>query len=378
MRSIMKMRELSILLIVFFCSCKKQEAIEVDYVKGGQVYKQKIVLGKLLNDSNEINTDFIRKMSFEKVKSVYLKDNNPDKVRFRTDPLSLDFTKQIVKYSPEYYTLTTAYYVDEAIAYYNHVFDNKIDFKTQDDYRNIKVLLADYALFTHPNQYILKEKQAFSPSIFYHEVGHIAFWTLEEDLKIKFKGLSPMHVGLLEYFTVSLYDYPIVGETVFPEPLLRHADHYHVYPQPDSMKLRRTIELLKESYQEEIADTTTFMSMYYNLSMKQAEKYLDVIVGNHRGGMLYTSTLWRIREQLGKEKTDKLVAQTILALNGYLEQRPAFYSATEGEKLKDKLMWYDLYYGLIQKDKELYGGKNQSIVEKEFRASNFPVERIKL
>jgi len=355
-----------------------QTTLEVDFIKDGQVFKDTIYLDKLLNDAGEIKTGFINHMSFEVINSEYMKNNNPDKIRFNSDSTELDFNKPIDKYSPEYYTLATSYYVDKAVSYYSRVFDNKIDFNIQDEYRNIKVLLGDYGLFTQPNQYILAENQMFCPSLFYHEVGHIAFWTLEEDLKIKFKGLSPLHVGLLEYFTVSLFDCPVVGERVLPQPLLRSANVKCSYPQQDSMKLRRTMELFKYSYHEQIKDTSTIVSKSYNRNLELCSDYLDVIVDNHRGGMLYTSTLWRIREQLGQEKTDRLVAKTILNLNDFMIQRSSFYQPCNEEKLKEKIMWYDLYYGLLKTDKELFKGINRGVIEEEFIKSNFPIEKIKV
>ena len=363
-------------VLIALCSCQQQESIEIEYIKAGKIYTEEIIKSKYLNASAKVETDFIEQISFERADSVYLKDNNPDKVRFNSEAVALDFTQPIKQYSPEYYTLATAYYVDKAIAYYNKVFRDKINFNTQEDYRKIKVLFADQTLFTHPNLFMLNENQPFSPSIFYHEMGHVAFWTLEEDLGVKFGGLSTLHMGLLEYFTVSLFNCPVVGERVLPKSMLRYADHGYVYPQPDSMYLRRTMQLLKESYNDEIADTSSFMNMYYHISMRNAEDYLDRIVDNHRGGMLYTNTLWRIREQLGAEKTDRLVAETILSLNDYMEQRSMFYKPDSNELLKDKLMWYDFYYGLLMKNKALHGGKNQSIISGEFEKSKFPIQKV--
>ena len=242
-------------------------------------------------------------------------------------------------------------------------------------YRDIKVLTGNYALFSRPNQYILEDKQVFSPSIFYHEIGHVAFWSLEKDLGIKFNGLSPLHVGLMEYFTVSLYDYPMVGELVLKKAQ-RDASLVYTYPQPGSMNLRTTFDLIKESFPDELEDSNSIVSQYYKLSMQKYDKLLDNNVDNHRGGFLYTSTLWRIRESMGQEQTDKLVAETILHLNEFMDKRSIFYTPEETEKLTEKIMWYDLYYGLIQKDKELFEGRNESLIEAEFKRSNFPVTKI--
>ncbi len=364
------------ILITIVMGCTNQNnSLEIDYIKGGKAYTDKIEPGKLITNEGKIQTDYIKQMSFEYIDSVHFLDNNPDKIQYYTRPVDLDFTKSIQKYSPEYYTVATAYYFDKAIKYYSRLFDNKINFFTRENYRTLKVLSGNYGLLSDPKQYILEENQLFSPSIFYHEVGHIAFWTLQDDLGIKFKGLSPLHVGLMEYFTVSLYNYPVVGELVLMKAV-RDASLTYSYPQPDSMNLRRTMELIKESFPREIEDTNTFISKYYRLSVKSYDKLLDTHVDNHRGGFLYTSTLWRIREQLGQEKADKLVAQTILELNKFMEQRSNFYNPDNGEELTDKLMWYDLLYGLIKKDQELFEGAYKAIIMQEFRKSNFPIHKI--
>ena len=48
------------------------------------------------------------------------------------------------------------------------------------------------------------------------------------------------------------------------------------------------------------------------------------------------------------------------------------------KRKQEKIMWYDLYYGLIQKDKELFGGRNESIIAAEFKRSNFPIDKIEV
>ncbi|MDR2936517.1 MAG: hypothetical protein LBU80_04155 [Rikenellaceae bacterium] len=49
---------------------------------------------------------------------------------------------------------------------------------------------------------------------------------------------------------------------------------------------------------------------------------------NHRGRMIQTSTLWRIREELGREITDRLVA-AVLTLGDCLQNRPPFTERTK-------------------------------------------------
>ena len=203
-----KLITLTILVLTIGCA-NQNETIEISFIKGGQSLSEKIDIAPLLNESGTIQTGYIHQLTFENIDSVYFIDNNPDKISFISTPVELDFTSPIKKNSPEYYSIATAYYINKCVRYYNTVFDNNIkfqDYYEYNEYKDIKVLQGDYALFSRPHQYILEDKQLFSPSIFYHEIGHVAFWYLEENLGIKFKGLSPLHVGLMEYFTVSIFD----------------------------------------------------------------------------------------------------------------------------------------------------------------------------
>jgi hypothetical protein len=92
--------------------------------------------------------------------------------------------------------------------------------------------------------------------------------------------------------------------------------------------------------------------------------------------MILTSTLWRIRQQIGQEKTDKLVAQTILNLNEYFAKRSEFYQSDDVNS--NRIDWCDVFYGLIQKDKELFSGKDIEIIKKEFARTGYPVDLMKL
>lgn len=88
--------------------------------------------------------------------------------------------------------------------------------------------------------------------------------------------------------------------------------------------------------------------------------------------------LWRIREQLGQDVTDRLVPKTILDLNKFMDMRNEFYTTAKDEKLRDKIEWYDLYFGLIQKDKELNEGKGHEVIKNEFVRTGFPINSVNL
>ncbi len=51
--------------------------------------------------------------------------------------------------------------------------------------------------------------------------------------------------------------------------------------------------------------------------------------------------------------------------------------AGKRSKIFKNIDWYDLVFGLIQKDMELYNGENTELIKKEFKKNGFPVEKIK-
>jgi len=364
---------LSILLI----GCSHQNTIELLYKKEGKIQREEIVVDNYLNQEKRINTPYIDSLKFSVLDSISFQDGNPDKIIDYSTPVKLQFEDEIELYSPEYYSLATAHYVTKSINYYNSVFDGKIDFNKEAEYRKLAVQFGDINLLTTPKRFIFEKGDLLSPSVFYHEVGHRAFWFLDDFLRINFGGLTYIHMGLLEYFTVSLNNSPIVGKGVLPSKLVRNVTLPYRYPFADSLSFYSSMQLLKESYPEELKDSTQNISKYINLTLETYGDALKGVYDNHRTALIITSTLWRVREQLGREKTDKLVAQTILNLNKYQSQRKDFYVADKDETLSKKIDWYDLVYGLIQKDHELFGGENADLIKNEFKKTGFLIEKIK-
>ena len=364
-----------ILLFIMACTHTSRN-MEVYYLKEGKLQSENISLDFIDEDGN-IRSPYIDIVTFSYLDSLTYPDMNPDHYEKHTTPKVLNFLKKIEPYSPEYYCAYTVYNIIKVIEYYNRLFDNKIDFNTQEEYKTIEVTMGDCSLFTQPNTYIFEEKSNPSPSLFAHEIGHRAFWYLEDSLHIKFKGLSVVHMGLLEYFTVSFNNSPIVAEDGLPEKLIRDASQLYKYPLDRSFIFRNSLQLMEESYLAEIQNPQSNISKYLAVCYAfYNDDILDNVYDNHRGGMVLTSTLWRIREQIGQEKTDKLMAQTILNLNAYLDQREEFYQSSESP-WQDKIAWYDIFYGLIQKDKELYEGKNIQIISDEFARTGYPIEIVR-
>lgn len=377
----MKKQTITILLFatlfLTLVSCSSPDKVYLKHVREGITYTEVIAVSKYLNQANRIQTPHIDSLEFSILDSISFMDNDPEKIIDHSSTLRLNFNKKIQPYSPEYYSIATAHYVTKGINYYNSVFDGKIDFRYDGDYNKLKVQYGDINILTTPNRFIFNKKDLISPSIFYHEVGHRAFWYLEDSLKVNFEGLSYIHMGLLEYFTVSLNNSPVVGENVLPSKMVRDASKVQTYPFTDSLSLHVSMQLLKESYPEQMKDSTLNISKYYYLTMDMYGNALVDIYDNHRTGMIITSTLWRIRDKLGQKKTDNLIAQTILHLNEYQNLRDHFYEVDNDEKLPKKIEWYDLVFGLMQTDNKLFGGENGELIMNEFKKTGFPIEKIK-
>ncbi|MDR3218710.1 MAG: hypothetical protein LBU22_06975 [Dysgonamonadaceae bacterium] len=371
---------MSIVITFLFIGCAKQpNKLDVNYLKEGNLCSETISID-FIDKDGKINSPYIDTIKFSYLDSISYPEMNPDRGVTYTRASPLDFSKKITPYSPEYYCTYTLYNIIKGIEYYNKLFENKIDFDFYKGYRNIEVTIGDAPYLTSPGIYIFEKNANPSPSLFFHEIGHRAFWYMQDPdgLGIKFKGLSIIHMGLLEYFTVSLNNSPIVLEDAIPDKLIRNAGLLHQYPLNDSFKLRHFLKLLEESCPVEIQNPQSNISKYLAASYAAYDdEILDNICDNHRGGMVLTATLWRIREKMEQKNTDKLVAQTILNLNKYMDKRPDFYSAEANEPLPDKIEWYDLFYGLIQKDKELFEGKDIQVIVSEFAKTGYPVDKVK-
>ncbi len=360
--------------------CKNQDYLNVNYIKNQKEYTETIKLD-FISKNGDIISPYIDSVKFGYLDSLSFPDNNPDHQKPNITYKPLNFKKKIEPYSPEYYTAYTIYNIQKALDYYNQLFDNKIDFNSQEAYKNITIVFGDTPLLSQPKTFCFKENSKPYPSLFFHEMGHRAFWYLQDEngLGIKFGGLTIIHMGLLEYFNISLNDSPIEvdEDPEHPNLFMRNADSIYHYPLGSTYTLRYTLKRIASAYPKEVKNPHSDISKYLAASYHTYNDYiLDNIYDNHLGGMVLASTLWRIRKNLGQEKTDQLVAKTILDLNHFMEMRSTYYNG-DITSLSKKIDWCDVFYGIIQKDKELYNAGDIKVIEKEFKITGYPIEKIK-
>ncbi len=371
---------ISLIIILGLSSCETKKT-EFVYKKDGKKHIENISYN-FISEAGKIQSKYINDIKFGYLDSISFPDNNPDKMLSHISYKPLDFSKKITLYSPEYYAIFTILHIHKVINYYNKLFDNKIDFNSQNTYKNIEVIFSDVDLLTTPKVYAFEENEPPAPSLFYHEIGHRAFWYIQakKGLNVKFNGLTIIHMGLLEYFNMSLNNCPVEAEESNKHPNLfhRNARVMYKYPMDSTYNLRYTFRNLEKAYQRDLRNPNSNISKYLSACYNTYNSYiLDNYQDNHYGGMILASTLWRIREKIGQEKTDKLVAQTILSLNKFMDMRKIYYKGN-ANTLPKAIEWCDVYYGLLKKDMEYFEGKDSEIIKTEFSKTGYPIEKIKL
>lgn len=367
------------IILLLLIGCRKNK-LDVTYFKDGEKCKETIDLSFISKNGN-INSAYIDSIRFGYLDSISFPDGNPDNMKSYISYHPLDFKNEIKPCSPEYYAAYTIYNIEKVIKYYNNLFENKIDFNSQKEYKNIEIVFGNTDFLTDPKVYCFAKNSMLSPSLFFHEIGHRAFWYIENEsgLDIRFGGLTVVHMGLLEYFNMSLNNSPAEMEENpdHPQLYMRNARQLYKFPLDSIYTLRYTLLRLKNSNLKDSSDPESDVSKYLSSFYHTYNDYiLDNVYDNHLGGMVLASTLWRIREDLGQYKTDKLVAQTIINLNHSMDMRNTYYNG-DIDSLSKKIDWHDVFYGLIQEDKKYFKGENNLIITREFSKTGYPIDKIK-
>lgn len=335
----------------------KNRSIYLEDFINGELKERKLNFDSFIVD-NEIKTPYLRELKAYRLIDIKLENNNPDKMEFIGKPMKLDFDKEPKKNSPEYFALSLVYHIGKAIKFYNKLFDNRLNFNSQDAYLKTKMYLGNAAYVSNPSNYIVHNH--IDPTLIYHEVGHRAFWMIEGQLKINLgQPISYLHMGLLEYFSAAIGNYPVIMGRAFPESLVRNLDQKFLFT--DKVMLSDTIQdadntwgNLKDPWHKK------FISSYRNILNKIKRKIEDP----HRAALRIAAPLWSLRKKVGGERVDQLVADSILNLcseDNCSNQNQLPHS------------WSAFYNSLLQMDKKKYNSKYESVITQTFKNFAYPL-----
>ena len=353
---------------------------------------EKPILVNFLSPEGNIKHDYVHSLSFFELDSISFLDNNPDRQQLHGTTIELNFyphkdSLHVVPFSPEYYSIFVAHHTIRAIEYYDSLFSGDIDIidKLKENlahYLDIEVYLGRYAN-SSPNQYVFTPGSLPSPTIVYHEVGHLVFWLLQNILPIGEVGYI-LHMGLLEYFTVSLANHPVVLEGLVPNELLRDASQNLRYPD-DILNYAQFMNLYYEAYKDSFEVAPNY-KLLYDINQKRMAQWdslynrtnvAEDVIEAHKSGMVITHPLWKIRSKIGQKKCDKLVKNAMLLLPSILPMRDDYLddSVTPPE---GRAVWYDLVYAILLSDESLYSGAHNDLISHAFRNTGFNLDVIQM
>jgi len=344
--------------------------------KDGRLTERPVRIG-FLNERHQIHHPWIDSLHVFRLDSVTYEEGIPELEELHGTPLQMQFRTQNGKirlqpHTPEYYAIFSAYHTLEAIRQYEKWFGDLIDFTRKKRFRELELYMGDY-FNCNPGQYVLNPRKNVSPSVIYHEVGHRAFCQLDDTLRIG-NVFTMVHNGLMEYFTVTLADHPVIGEGMLPEPLLRDASQTVHYPE-DKYYFSDFIKDLKDSYDPSM-DCEEAMRQLYEINVERARRCTTRIEMTHQSGMLITHPLWKLREQAGAPVVDTLVVHAMRNMEETFGRREE-YMKTAIYKAEEQPQWYDLLYALYVSDQQLYKGKHLSLIQQIFRETGYRIHIVR-
>jgi hypothetical protein len=358
---------------------KPSKTITAFHDKGQLV--EKPISVDFVSDIGSIRHKYINSLTAWKLDSVVFLNDNPDRQQLIGSPIPLEFVHRgdsllLKPRSPESYAIFIAYHTIRALTYFDSLFAGYLDFESQTGFDDIKIFFGRYAN-SSPKEYGFPPGANVSPTLVYHEIGHRAFWLLKDTLRIGEVG-DWLHMGLLEYFTVSLADYPVVLEGLVPRSITRDVSADLKYPAAilsyaDSWS----------QYYEAYADSFSAAPMYkqlYDINLRRMASWDSVskmsdfarkhVIEAHKSGLVITHPLWELRSQLGSRKCDQLVKRAMLSLPLLLPKRSEYLS-TGVNAPSDTAQWYDFIYALQVADQELYKGVDLGMIDKAFNQVGF-------
>jgi hypothetical protein len=353
--------------------------------EAGQIMEKPISISFLSRDG-KVHDKHIQSLTVLKLDSIFYKDNDPDKQQMVGTPIDLNFNhvgdSLIVKpFSPEYYAIFVAYHTLRAIEYFDSIFAGHLDFTNQSEYSNIEVFLGRYSQ-SNPRQYVFTPGSRPSPTIVYHEIGHRAFWQLQDTLKIGGPG-DILHMGLLEYFSATQANSPVILKGLVPTPLQRDISKSTRYPDgvinyPDFWAMYH------EAYKDSFAVAPAY-KLLYDVNVRMMARWDSIykahdvaknVIEAHRGGMVITHPLWQLRLRLGQAKCDDLVKTAMLMLPSILKKRANYLEKPETAP-QGSAQWYDFVYALNAADDKLFTGAHRTLITDVFKDAGFDVNLIR-
>ncbi len=190
-------------------------------------------------------------------------------------------------------------------------------------------------------------------------------------------------MGLLEYFTASQADYPVVLEGLVPKVLQRDVSKSATY-QGGIINYPEFWNLYHEAYRDSF-DVAPAYKLLYDVNVQQMARWDSMYKGQniaknvieaHRSGLVIAHPLWELRCRIGQTKCDKLVKTAMLMIPSSLERR-AEYLEKSADAPQGIARWYDFLYAINAADRNLFSGAHRSMIEDEFKANGFDVNLIR-
>jgi hypothetical protein len=374
---------LSFLIIFLFvmtagaaCAQSSHKALTLMHQDGNLT--EKPVRIDFLNDQLQIRHPWIDSLHVYRLDSVTYEEGIPELEELHGTRLNMQFKSRDGKillqpHTPEYYAIFSAYHTTEAMRQYKKWFGDLVDFPGKKKFRELELYLGDY-FNCNPKQYVLNPDKKVSPTVIYHEIGHRAFCQLDDTLHIG-NVFTMVHNGLMEYFTATIADYPVIGEGMLPEPLLRDASKTVHYPE-DKYYFNDFIEDLKEAYDPSM-DCEEAIRTLYEINVERAKRCTTRIEMTHQSGMLITHPLWKLRQQTGSSVMDSLVVHAMKNMEATFGKRKE-YMKSAIYQAEEQPQWYDLLYALYVSDQHLYEGQHQPLIRQIFKETGYRTALVKI
>jgi hypothetical protein len=344
--------------------------------RNGKLVKKPITVD-FLNDHQQIQHPFIKSLKVYRLDSVAFVEQIPELYEIYGTRIKLNYRIQkdsilLKENSPEYFAIFSAYHTIKALKYYKNKFGDLLDLPERDEFKNMKVYLGEF-INCNPKEYVFNPSSRISPTTIYHETGHRAFCQLDDTIPVG--DISTLlHNGLLEYFTASIANYPIVGEGFLPPLLTRNLSKPIRYPE-DKYYYQDFMRDFYASYKDTLSYGTATEKLL-ELNLKRAEQCSTKILMTHQSGLLIAHPLWEIRQQIGKKVMDALVVKAIKELPATIKSREN-YLQYEPENKSEKALWYDFLYGLYRADKKLFNGKHIDRITETFKKTGYDTKMVK-